>query len=210
MTNAFQTVQEEYETLWDRQMVDVRAALAEGRVPERDNLLMPVGPETARLMHALVTGAGATRVLDLGTSFGYSALWLADAVRTTGGTVFSVDLSAEKQAHARSQLERVDLAQYVEFIQGEAVEVIGRLDGPFDFILLDLFAEAYIPSLDALLPKLADSAVILADNMLFPEFSAAEAAAYRAHVRSIAGMEAVLLPIGYGVDLARFSREKTR
>lgn len=202
MNSELKAVCAEYEERWDQQMADIQAILADGGIPERDNLLMPIGPEAGALVHALITGTGCRTILELGTSFGYSALWLADAARQTGGSVVSVDMSAEKQRYAQSQLERLGLEGFVQFIEGDAVEIIKRENKSYDFVLLDLFAGAYIPAFDALLPSLPDGALIVADNMLFPDFSREEAEAYQAYVRSLPGIEAVLLDIGCGIDLA--------
>jgi predicted O-methyltransferase YrrM len=85
---------------------------------------------------------------------------------------------------------------------GDAVALLATQPGPIDFVLLDLWKDLYIPCFDALYPKLAANGVIVADNMLYPEYNRPEATAYRAAVRSRPDMEAVLLPIGQGIDLA--------
>ena len=85
---------------------------------------------------------------------------------------------------------------------GDAVELLADQPGPVDFVLLDLWKDLYIPCLDVFYPILAPNGVIVADNMLYPEFNRPEAAAYRAAVRAKPDMQAVLLPIGQGIDLA--------
>ena len=67
---------------------------------------------------------------------------------------------------------------------------------------MDLWKELYVPCFDALYPKLAPNGVIVADNMLFPEAYRAEATVYRTAVRSKPDMQAVLLPIGQGIDIS--------
>lgn len=204
MDEAVLRISAEYEARWGEQMVGVREALAKGALPDRTNLLMPIGRETAMLVHALAVGGGITGALDLGTSFGYSALWLADAMRRTGGRVISIDRSAEKQAFAAEQLARAGLADHVEFVTGDVPDAIAPLPGPFDLVLIDIFDDGYIPSIDAVLPKLKPGALVLADNMTFPEPTAESARRYRDHVRSLPGMEAVLIDVGHGLDLARY------
>src|SRR3546814_15703944 len=75
--------------------------------------------------------------------------------------------------------------------------------GTFDFVLIDLWKDLYIPCLDRLHPKLAAGGMILADNMIFPPENEENAQAYRRHVRSLGDFDSVLLPIGAGVDLSR-------
>ena len=80
--------------------------------------------------------------------------------------------------------------------------MLARQSGPVDFALLDIWKNLYVPCFDALYPKLAVNGVIVADNMLFPEGARADAAAYRAAVRAKRDMQAVLLPMGQGIDLS--------
>src|ERR1700723_3154577 len=72
----------------------------------RDEFLLAVGPEVAQLLHALIIGRGAKRILELGTSYGYSTAFLADAARQTGGRVYTMDLAPNKQQYARTHLEQ--------------------------------------------------------------------------------------------------------
>ena len=167
-----------------------------------DSLLIPVGEDVGRLMHAMVVGLNAKVIVELGTSYGYSTLFLADAARATGGRVYSYDVAANKQAHARAQLDRAGLADHVEFRLGDAVELLVSQPGPVDFVLLDLWKNLYIPCLRKVAPLLGNSGTILADNMTFPPQSRPEADAYRAAVRAMPDLQATLLPIGNGIDIA--------
>jgi predicted O-methyltransferase YrrM len=72
-----------------------------------------------------------------------------------------------------------------------------------DFVLIDLWKDAYIPCFDRVIKKAAPGALIIADNMIFPPDNQAMAAAYRAHVHSQHGMESVLLPAGHGIEISR-------
>lgn len=168
----------------------------------RDEFLLAVGPEVGRLLHALIIGRGAKRILELGTSYGYSTAFLADAARHTGGRVYTMDLAANKQHYARKQLEEAGLLPQVEWMLGDATEMLKTLDGPFDFVLVDLWKNLYVPCLDLFYGKLAQHAVIVADNMLFPEMVRADAEVYRAAVTRKGKLQSVLLPIGNGIELS--------
>ena len=85
---------------------------------------------------------------------------------------------------------------------GDATEMLKTLEGPFDFVLLDLWKNLYVPCLDLFYGKLAQNAVIVADNMLFPEVVRADAEAYRAAVTRKGNLQSVLLPIGNGIELS--------
>ena len=198
---AFAAVLKEYNDRLDEENKLLHAPGA-AETLDVSEMLIAVGEETARLMHALVVGLNAQVIVELGTSYGYSTLFLADAARTTGGRVFSYDVSADKQSHARERLARAGLADAVEFRLGDAVELLRDQPGPVDFVLMDLWKHLYIPCLERLAPLLSRSGTILADNMIFPPQSHAEARAYQAAVRAIPGMQATLLPIGAGIDIA--------
>lgn len=168
----------------------------------RDEFLLAIGPEVGRLVHALIIGRGAKRILELGTSYGYSTAFLADAARQTGGRVYTMDLAANKQQYARTRLEEAGLAGQVDWMLGDATQMLKSLKGPFDFVLLDLWKNLYVPCLELFYGKLAPNAVIVADNMLFPEIVRADAEAYRAAVKAKGHLQSVLLPIGNGIELS--------
>ncbi len=191
---------------------DARAA-AESRLfaagwdldERRDQLLLRIGPDTGRLVNILAKGAGARRLLELGTSYGYSTVWLAEAARETGGRVITLDLARHKQDYARMMLERAGLADRVDCLTGDALEILKELDGPFDFVLIDLWKDLYVPCFELIVPKLAPRAILVADNMLRPEYARADAEAYRARVRRCRDMESVLLEVGSGICVSRYA-----
>ncbi len=168
----------------------------------RDEFLLPVGEEVGRFLHALVIARSAKMIVELGTSYGYSTLFLADAARQTGGKVHSFELSADKQDYARSQLAEAGLADHVEWHLGDAVALLDAIAEGVDFALIDLWKDLYIPCFEKLYPKLANNAVIAADNMLEPAMSRPDAEAYRAVVGACADLQSVLLPIGSGIELS--------
>lgn len=204
MNHAFQQVLARYNERAEREEALQRAGDPRTALAVRDSYLLHVGEDVARLLHAMIVGHKAQRIVELGTSYGYSTLFLADAARITGGKVFTLELSAEKQTYARAQLEEAGLAGHVEWLQGDALELLAGLEGPFDFVLLDIWKELYIPCLKLFAPKLAVGGIVAADNMLFPEIVRPDALAYQAAVRAMPGMQSALLEIGQGIDLAAY------
>ena len=170
----------------------------------RDELLLPIGPATASFLCTLVRGAQAKTILEIGTSYGYSTVWLAEAARATGGKVISLELHARKVDYAKEQLAKAGLTDYVEFRIGDALKSLEALPGPFEVVLLDLWKDLYVRCFDLFYPKLAPGGIIVADNMLFPEASRPDANLYRARARAAAGISSVLLPIGSGIEVSRF------
>ena len=169
----------------------------------RDEFLLEVGEAVGTLLNVLAREANARTLLEVGTSYGYSTVWLADAARATKGRVITLDLNAQKQAYARSMIERAGLAAYVEFRCGDALELIEQMKETVDFALIDLWKDVYIPCFDRVIRRSAPGTLIIADNMIFPPDNQAMAAAYRAHVHSQPGFESVLLPAGHGIEVSR-------
>jgi len=168
-----------------------------------DELLLSVGRDVGMLLYLLSTGAQSRRILELGTSYGYSTVWLAAAARATGGKVTSLELKDFKIEQARQALTRAGLSTRVEFHAGDCLDTLQTLTGPFDFVLLDVWKDLYLPCFELVHPKLAPGGVIIADNMLLPEVVRPQAEAYRARVRKAGDMDSVLLDIGNGIEVSR-------
>ncbi|MFO7276363.1 MAG: class I SAM-dependent methyltransferase [Pseudomonadota bacterium] len=176
---------------------------AEEAMRRRDEFLLCVGPDTGALLGLLVKGCGARTILEIGTSYGYSTVWLAEAARQTGGTVITLELDARKVEYARDALRRAGLESQVDFRVGDALELLPRMSGPVDFVLLDLWKDLYVPCFDLFHPKLPEGAIVVADNMLEPEIARPAAEKYRAHLRATGRYDSVLLPVGSGVEVSR-------
>ena len=204
MDPAVWAVLEEYEAraareeeMWDK----MSPQEAEERI---DEMLLPVGRATGSLINLLAKEACARRLLEVGSSFGYSTVWLAEAARAVGGKVTSLELRSAKTEYASLKLARAGLAGYVEFVVGDALESLASLDGPFDLVLIDLWKNLYVPVFGLLHPKLAPGALIVADNMLEPASARPHAQAYRHAVHVARDMSSVLLPVGNGIELSRY------
>jgi predicted O-methyltransferase YrrM len=171
-------------------------------IGRRDEFLLPIGPDTGRVLNILVKSAKARSILELGTSYGYSTLWLAEAARHTGGKVVSLELADYKAAYARQALTRAGLAAHVDIRVGNALETLPHLPGPFDFVLIDLWKDLYVICLELVYPVLAYGAFVVADNMLYPVEARTDAENYQHRVRQL-DFDSVLLPIGSGIELSR-------
>src|SRR5262245_58113204 len=79
-------------------------------IRDRDQFLLAVGPETGQFMNLLIREAKSKVILEIGTSYGYSTLWLAEGARAVGGQVISLELHSNKQTYAREKLAEVGLA----------------------------------------------------------------------------------------------------
>lgn len=162
---------------------------------EHAHRMLNVTPEAARFLWALVMGTRARRVLEIGTSNGYSTLWLADAARANRGRVISIEQDPNKVRMARENLARAGLSAFVDIVNSPARQALEGLTGPFNFVFLDADRTSYPDYLTQLMPALAPRALIVADNALS---HASELEAYLARVKSDPMFFSITVPIGKG------------
>lgn len=170
----------------------------------RDEFLLSVGRTSAELISILAKALKPKTILEVGGSYGYSTLWLADAAQAVGGKLITLEIHPRKQQQSREAIARAGLSSAVDFRLGDARQLIAELPGPFDFVLLDLWKDLYIACFDLFYPKLSPGALVIADNMLYPEINRQEALQYRAHVRTKPHIDSVLLAVGGGLEVSRF------
>jgi len=126
---------------------------------------MMVGEVEGRFLEFLVRLSGARRVLELGTFTGYSSLSMARGL-PEGGRVISCDVDPDTTAIARRYAEEAGLAERIEYRLGPALDTIAQLEDPFDLVFIDADKPNYPNYYEAVLPKLADNGLIIADNAL--------------------------------------------
>ncbi len=127
-------------------------------------------PPTAELLGILIRAAGARRILELGTSNGFSTIWLADAAEATGGSVVSVDVDAVRSGLARANLAQAGLEDRVQLSVAGAGQVLAQSgDGEWEFIFVDSERPAYTGYLPDLIRTLAPGGVVAVDNVLSHE-----------------------------------------
>jgi predicted O-methyltransferase YrrM len=207
MDAAIETVLAEYEKRNTEEHGRMDSTPPKEMMAMRDSMLLTVGREVGMMLNMFAHELKAKRILELGTSYGYSTILLAEAARENGGRVITLDLAQSKQDYAKEKLSKLGLAGYVEFHHGDALDTLKKIDGPIDLVLLDIWKELYVPCLELFYPKLAHGAVIVADNMIFPPMAHADAHAYRTAVRALPHMQSILLPIGQGVEISRYVKD---
>jgi predicted O-methyltransferase YrrM len=186
-------------------MLDENQRLREGRFGAgdwRDQVLLAVGPESGQLLNILARSLKAPSILELGTSYGYSTLWLAEAARASGGRVTTAELQDYKSAYARERLTEAGLETQVDFKVGDALGIIAAMPTGIDFVLVDLWKDLYSPCLEAFYPKLNPGAIVVADNMIMP--GGEDVTLYGRTIRAKPGMTSILLPVGSGLEISRY------
>lgn len=172
-----------------------------------------VGPAVGQLFYLLTRLAGAHRVFELGSGFGYSTAWFAMGVRDNGGgEVFHVVWDEDLSRSAREYLGRLGLADLVRFQVGEAVEALRRTDGEFDIVFSDIDKDGYPASLPVIKAHLKSGGVLLADNMFWrgraldPAITDAATSGVREFTRAVFGdpeFTSTIVPLRDGVLVAR-------
>ena len=189
----------------DSQLADLLQDLHEYGVahdadkPDRLDRLRNLEPDSAQLLSLLVRATGAKMVLELGTSNGYSTLWLAEAVRATGGRLTSVEIDATRSAAAADNLDRAGLSSVVELRVQDAAETLNSsAEAQWDLIFLDAERPAYPSYLPELQRVLRPGGLLAVDNVLS---HAGQVAAFRKLVNTSPNLHQALAPTGAGVLL---------
>ena len=157
-------------------------------------------PDSAALLAVLVRAKQARKVLEVGTSNGYSTLWLADAVRDTGGSLCTLEIDKARKKAARQNLRETKLEDYVRMEVCDAGEFLRDYPKYFDVVLLDADRSqytAYWPHLQRILTK--PGSLLVVDNVLS---HADEVQAFIALVEADKNFSSMVLDIGAGLLLA--------
>jgi len=182
------------------------------QVAERDSVPI-VRWETGRLL-AAICRAFDPRVLEVGTAIGYSTLHMAEQL--SNGRVVTLEVDADRAAQARASFERAGVAERVQLVEGDALETIPRLEGPFDLLFVDAAKREYARYIELAQPLLSDRALMVVDNLLMSgEVALPENAVTRWRTDSLAAARALnrellasdrwlacVLPVGDGIGVA--------
>lgn len=175
-----------------------------------DDKLVALDPDKARLCYLLCRSSGGTRVVEVGTSFGVSTIYLAAAVRENSndhgvsGLVVGTEWEPAKVKEARRNLAAAGLDDLVDIRQGDVRVTLQDIEGPIDFVLMDIWVPMAKPALQLLIPHLRRGAIVLCDNVT--SFSR-EYRDYLAFVRDPAnGFQSLTLPQKGGVELSVWLR----
>ncbi|MGZ6015868.1 MAG: O-methyltransferase [Phenylobacterium sp.] len=127
--------------------------------------MVALEPIKAEFCHMMCRALRATRVVEVGTSFGVSTLYLADAVRQNGGgVVIGTEYEPAKAAAARATFAEAGLSDLIDLREGDLRETLKVIEGPVDFVLMDIWTEMARPAIELIAPHLRPGAMIVADN----------------------------------------------
>ncbi|SKB86701.1 O-methyltransferase [Dyadobacter psychrophilus] len=129
----------------------------------RDQRLRQITRETGQFLSLLLVNAPAGDIIEIGTSAGYSTLWLAFAAKETGRKVKTFEVSAEKVALARETFRIAQLEDHIDLIHNDFLKEVDRL-ADIAFCFLDAEKKIYQPCFDAIAGKMVRNGLIVADN----------------------------------------------
>lgn len=160
---------------------------------------MAVPREAGQFMHALILATGAKSGLEIGTSYGYSGLWIASALAENAGVLVTIDHEERKSEEARGYFETAGLSAHVDLRVGTALDVLEALDGPFDFVLNDADKENCQRYVELVTDKLTDRAVVVTDNITTHETQLTE---FMVWIRRHDDFCSTGVPVGNGMELS--------
>jgi len=170
-----------------------------------------VGRQSGILLGLLARCIGARRVLELGSGYGYSALWFARAL-PEGGTVLCSDVSRENHDLAMGYFRTAGLESRIEFRVGDALAIARELKPGFDIVFNDIDKEAYPDSIDIAVSLLRPGGLFITDNLLWsgkvadPGARDASTESIRAFTKALyarADLESIIIPVGDGLSVCR-------
>ncbi len=142
------------------------AILTEMEDYARENKFPIIGPMVGPFLQQIAAIMGAKKVLELGSGFGYSALWFAGGM-PADGKIICTDNSKEYKEMAVKYFDRVNLSSMLDFRVGDSLEITKELDMPFDIIYNDVDKHGYPEAFDLALPKLRKGGIFITDNVLW-------------------------------------------
>lgn len=148
-------------------------------IPDRDEVLTEmeayarerrfpiVGPLVGRVLHQLVLLTNPTRIFEMGSGFGYSAYWMAKALRQPDARIICTDGSQENADRAAGYLGRGGITHRIDYRVGNALELIDDTEGEFDIIYNDIDKDGYPEAFRKAIPRLRSGGLFITDNMLW-------------------------------------------
>jgi caffeoyl-CoA O-methyltransferase len=128
-----------------------------------------VATSHGRLLRILTEATNAKNVVEIGTSNGYSGLWICLGLQTTGGKLTTHEIDPHTASLAKANFQRAGVEQMVKIVVGDAHETVTRVQGPIDILFIDADKPGYLDYLNKLLPLVRPGGLVLADNMNQPK-----------------------------------------
>ena len=143
---------------------DVNKILADIRAKDKGQLA--VSEEDGRFLRLMIASTGRKRALEIGGASGYSAIWMAQGLRATGGKLVTIEYDPERAKELAENIRKAGLSDIVQVVAGDAFAEIPKLQGTFDFVFLDAWKRDYKKFFDLMYPRLDKGGLFTAHNVV--------------------------------------------
>jgi predicted O-methyltransferase YrrM len=171
------------------------------------DLYIPISREQGAMLYLLARAINARTIVEFGSSFGISTIYLAAAARDNSGQVIGSELEPSKHTQATKNIAEAGLSDYTNILLGDARQTFQSIDLPIDLVLLDGWKAMYIPVIEILKPRLRNGALVLADNIFTFKKVLRPFVDYMQSGQN--GFASTTLRISDGFELAVFGAEKS-
>lgn len=153
-----------------------------------------------KILHDIIVENGYTQALEIGTSTGHSAIWIAWALSKTGGKLITVEIDEDRYNEALQNFEEAGLSEYIDARLADAHELVPELEGPFDFVFSDADKEWYTNYFKAVDPKLVVGGCFTAHNI--GRRGSGGTQEFYEHISGLSNYETTLESSGNGVSIS--------
>ena len=143
---------------------DVNKVLADIRAKDQGQLA--ISEEDGRFLRLMIASGQRKRVLEIGGASGYSAIWMAQALRATGGRMTTIEYEPARAKELADNIRKAGFSDIVQVVAGDAFAEIPKLQGTFDFVFLDAWKRDYKKFLDLVFPRLEKGGLFTAHNVV--------------------------------------------
>jgi caffeoyl-CoA O-methyltransferase len=147
-----------------QQAPDVNKILADIRAKDKGQLA--VSEEDGKFLRLLIASTGRKRALEVGAASGYSAIWMAQGLRATGGKLVSIEYDPVRARELADNIKKAGMSDVVQVVAGDAFVEIPKLQGTFDFVFLDAWKRDYKKFYDVIYPRLDKGGLFTAHNVV--------------------------------------------
>ena len=185
-----------------------------------EDSMLAITNDTGKFLNILLSAMNCNRILEIGTSVGYSTLWMAltllqnkESLGNLERSILTIEKSSSKVKRAKKNFEDAGILDMVEIVEGNALAVLDQLaekisndtiwrNIPFDFVFLDADKENLIRYFDLVYPLVRKGGIIVTDNILLPQDYKLSMFEYVNYVRAKKDVQSVTVPLGYGEEVS--------
>lgn len=171
-----------------------------------EDRMLAITEDTGQFYNLFLKAIKAKRILEVGTSVGFSTLWFADAVLDNGGTITTIEQNPSKIERAKANFKESKVDHIIKNLHGEAIKILNQLaennKNQFDFAFLDADKELNNEYFDLILPMIKVGGIIATDNILYPEKFRPIMKKFIDHIEKIPNIQTFTLKLGNGEQIS--------